>query len=91
MRTIALFIYNNENEYTRVRNEIANFLLLNNKSYENITLHTEDGPKNILEYIIWMRQDCSWSGNLEFIAASNLYNINIHSLIDIINNNFQIL
>ena len=55
IRCLSLFIYNDETEHLRSRNEIANYLLANWQKYENINIDTEDGEKNILEYINWMR------------------------------------
>ena len=55
MRCIALFIYKNENEYYRVRKEIANYLLTNYRQFENINIPTEEGEKNILDYFNYIR------------------------------------
>ena len=38
MRYNALFVYKNENEHLRVRNEIANYLYNNHHQFENISI-----------------------------------------------------
>ena len=77
MRCIAIFVYMDENSHLRVRSEIVNYLLSNWRNYENITLQTEEGDKSIIDYINWIKIPGRWSGNIEFIAAYKLYNINI--------------
>ena len=62
---IALFIYKNIKFHRRVRNEIANYLLANHLLYKNINIPIEEGDKQILDYINWMRIDGKWRGELE--------------------------
>ena len=91
MRCIAIFVYMDENSHLRVRSEIVNYLLSNWRNYENITLHTGEGDKSIIDYINWIKIPGRWSGNNEFIAAYKLYNINILTKTEILDNNFKTL
>jgi len=77
MRCLALFIYKDENEHIRVRQEIANYIKEHRKEYENIELETEKGLKNIDYYIIYIQQINSWGGELEKYTSEEIYNINI--------------
>ena len=65
MRCISLFVYKNENLYYRVRQEIANYLIVNKNNYVNIELETEDGLMDINQYIIYIQKDGVWGGELE--------------------------
>ena len=91
MRYISLFVYYYENEHHRVCNEIANYLYTNFRNYENIPIPTEEGPKEILDYIAFMRKTGQWSGNLEFVATNKLYHINLLVLYTILDINFNII
>ena len=91
MRCIALFVYLDENEHYRVRNEISNYLFSNYRNYENIEIPTEEGNKSILDYINYIRLPNKWSGNLEFDATNKLYNINLLILNDILDTQYIIL
>ena len=51
MYCISFFIYNDIIYDKRIRNEIANYLLANHLDYQNINIPTEEGDKDILDYI----------------------------------------
>ena len=51
MRCISLFVYRDENLHHWVHDEIANYLFTNFRNYENVSIPTEEGLKEILEYI----------------------------------------
>ena len=55
MRCIAIFVYMDENSHLSIRSEMVNYLLSNWRNYENITLHTEEGDKSIIDYINWIK------------------------------------
>ena len=55
MRCFALFVYKNENEHFRIRNEIASYLLTHYQEYENTIIPTEEGEKGIMDYINYIR------------------------------------
>ena len=55
MYCISKFIYDDIKYNKRVRNEVANYLLSHHLEYQNINIPSEDGEKNILDYIKWMR------------------------------------
>ena len=61
--------------YFRVRKEITDYLKINRNNYENIELATEEGMKNIDDYIIYTQQEGKWSGELEKYACLDIYNI----------------
>ena len=77
MRCISLFYYKNENLHNIVRKEIIDYLKEHKDEYEDIILETEDGNKNINDYIKYISQDGIWGGELEKYAAQELYKINI--------------
>ena len=51
MRCFGLFIYQDTNYYQKIRQEISNYLSMHYKEYENLQILTEEGDKDILEYI----------------------------------------
>ena len=55
MWCFALFVYKNENEHFRIRNEIASYLLTHYQEYENTIILTEEGEKGIVDYINYIR------------------------------------
>ena len=89
MRCVALFIYNNEDEHLRVRNEIANYLSQHSSDFDNIKIPTEEGWKSVKEYINYIKLPGKYSGHLEMYATNILYNINLLSLYDELDNNHQ--
>ncbi len=89
MRYLALFIYKDENEHIRVRQEIANYIKEHRKDYENIELETEKGLMNIDEYRIYIQQTNSWGRELEKYAAEGIYNINIADF-SLVSNKFRL-
>ena len=91
MRCIELFIYKNENEHFRVRNEIANYLLTNYRQLENINIHTEVGDKYILDYINYIRLSGKWSVHIEYYATNIFYNINAYNLYKHFDNQYNTL
>ena len=52
MRRISLFVYKDENEHIRTRQEIENYLYVIYRNFENISIPPEDEAKSIFEYII---------------------------------------
>ena len=91
MRCISLFVYHDENEHHQVRNEISNYLYTNFRNYENIPIPTEEGPKEILDNIAFIRKTGKWSGNLEFDASNKVYHINLLVLYTILDINFNVI
>ena len=49
MRCIELFVYKDENEHIRKRQEIANDLYTIYRKFENISIPTEEGMKTIID------------------------------------------
>ena len=60
---------------------------LNRNNYPDIILNTELGPMHIIDYINHIREDGRFGGKLEISIASNLYNINMETYLEINNNN----
>ena len=52
--------------------EIANYILNNYRQFENINIPTEEGEKNILYYINYIRLPGKWSGHIEFYAQISI-------------------
>lgn len=86
MSCISLFVYKNENLYYRVRQEIANYSIVNRNNYVNIELETEEGLMNINQYIIYIQKNVKWGGELEKYARQEIYDINIADYKEIKNN-----
>ena len=91
MRCVALFIYNNDDEHLRVRNKIANYLSQHSSEFENIKIPTEECCKSVKEYINYIKLPWKYSGHLEMYATNIIYNINLLSLYDKLDNNHQTL
>ena len=49
----------------------------------NALTPTEEGDKNLLEYIQYTRISGKWSGSIEFIVSNIIYNFNLYVLYDI--------
>ena len=77
MRCLALFIYKDENEHMRFRQEISNYLKKHKGDYTNIELQTEIALMNIDEYIIYTQKLNIWGGELEKYAPQEILVINI--------------
>ena len=76
-RSIARFVYGNEDLHQRVRFEIYEEAMRRRDSYPDITLETESGPMNIREYDKNINTLGFYGGELEIGIASDIYNINI--------------
>ena len=84
-RSIARFVYGNEDLHQRVRFEIYEEAMRRRDSYPDITLETESGPMNIREYVKNINTLGFYGGELEIGIASDIYNINIATYKEIIN------
>ena len=76
-----------EDLYIRVRREIYEAALLRINSYPDINIETETGPLHIRDYAPKIIEDGFFGGELEISIASNIYNINIATYNEIIDNN----
>lgn len=77
MRCLAVFVYKNENMHIKVRSDIVEYLNKHKNDYIDIEFDTEDGKKNINEYIKYISNLYVWGGELEKYAAQAIYKINI--------------
>ena len=91
MRCLSLFIYNDENKYKNVRNEIVNFLKMHRNEFLDIELETEIGNMYIDDYIQYIENDGKWGGELEKYAAQIVYGINIADYIAVKNSTGNII
>ena len=73
----------------RVRREIYEECRNRQSNYPDISLETEQGPMNILDYINHIQSNGFYGGELEISVAAELYNINIATYMENrdINNN----
>ena len=71
----------------RIRREIYEEAFRRSANYRNITLNSEIGPMNILDYISNNTNKGFYGGELELSIASELYNINIGACREIHENN----
>lgn len=71
----------------RIRREIYEEAFRRSANYPNITLNSEIGPMNILDYISNNTNKGFYGGELELSIASELYNINIGACREIHENN----
>ena len=72
----------------RVRREIYEAaLLLRINSYPDISIETEVGPLHVRDYVPKIIFIGFFGGELEISIASNIYNINIATYNEIIDNN----
>ena len=90
-RSIARFVYGNEDLHQRVRFEIYEEEMKRRDSYHDITLETENGTMNIREYVNNINTIGFYGGELEIGITSELYNINIATYNEILNNNNEII
>ena len=71
----------------RIRREIYEEAFRRSANYRNITLNSEIGPMNILDYISNNTNKGFYGGELELSIESELYNINICACREIHENN----
>ena len=90
-RAISKFVYATEDLYFRVRRKIYERCLLNINNYPDITLNTELGSMHILDYMDHIREDGWFGGELEISIFSILYNINIATYHENLNNNNELI
>ena len=75
----------------RVRDEIYQEALNRINNYPDITIETELGPMHLYDYIHHINNPGFYGGELEITIASDIYNINIVTYDDNINNGFSFI
>ena len=86
-RSIARFVFGDENMHARVRKEIYEYAYNRIHEYPDLTLNIEEGPMNIRKYINNINRNGFYGGKLEIGIAAILYNINIATYNEIRDNN----
>ena len=61
---------------------------IHKQEYQNIELETEDGLKNINEYIIYITQLVKYGAENEKYEVQDIYNINIVDFKEIVNRQY---
>ena len=74
MGYLSLFIYKNENLYTKIRKEISDYLEIYKEDINEFLFETEIGNKlNIEGYLKYALKPDEWGGQLEKYIAEILY------------------
>lgn len=68
---IALFIFRTEDVHLRIRREIYEEAVRRSANYPDITLNSENGPMNILDYISNINNEGFYGGELEISIDLN--------------------
>ena len=77
--------------HDRVRREIYNECIIRQNNYPDITIETEERPMHIINYINHIQNNGFYGGELEISLTADLYNINIETHREILNDNNEII
>ena len=71
MRSIALFVFNNENFHFKIREKIYNYLEEDKQQFEHLEIEAEVCISNIDVYTKYIKKQNSWRGNLKNMWQKN--------------------
>ena len=78
-RCIALQLFGSEEKYSKIRENVFNYLDNNRSNYNDYNFEYNGNILSSNEYIDIIKKEGEWMGELEIIAISNIYDINIYA------------
>ena len=78
-RCIALQLFGSEEKYSKIRENVFNYLDNNRSNYNDYNFEYNGNILSSNDYIDIIQKEGEWMGELEIIAISNIYDINIYA------------
>ena len=77
-RALALQIYENENFHYKIREDIYNYLKLNESNFSELNFQIELMFVTAKEYIEKVKEDGFWMGDLEMSVVNKIYEATLY-------------